>query len=449
MTTLSVIQKSQLEGVSRLDAEYYQLEYLALNTMLNSRKCSVLHDLTNFVKKGIFDISPERYTSFGIPLVRVQNIKNGAIAEGNLVYITPEDHDDEKKTELEGFDLVFSKVGTVGEIAFLNPKYPKWNFSQNVIGAKIKKEKISPAYLLFFLLSGIGRLQIKRAEMFQVQPKLELEDVRNLRIVRIKNEDLFDSYLDNFLATGNESKNFYSQAENLLLEELGLKNFLVEDDSSFIINLSDVKSAKRTDSDFFQPKYEALISHFKKSAKLLKDVASRSTAVVKIDSEAEYKYIEISDINTASGEITVNTVMGRDLPANAKMKIYGGELLISKVRPTRGAVAIVPESWTNDYVASGAFSIFKTESPKREYLQVVMRSIIGKLQLEKPTTGTSYPTVTDQDVENILIPVISKLTQQKIADLVKKSHEARKKSKELLEEAKRKVEEIIEKGGEN
>ena len=38
--------------------------------------------------------------------------------------------------------------------------------------------------------------------------------------------------------------------------------------------------------------------------------------------------------------------------------------------------------------------------------------------------------------------------QQKIADLVKKSHEARKKSKELLEEAKRKVEEMIEKGGE-
>lgn len=36
--------------------------------------------------------------------------------------------------------------------------------------------------------------------------------------------------------------------------------------------------------------------------------------------------------------------------------------------------------------------------------------------------------------------------QQKIADLVVKSHEARKKSKELLEEAKRKVEEMIESG---
>lgn len=36
-----------------------------------------------------------------------------------------------------------------------------------------------------------------------------------------------------------------------------------------------------------------------------------------------------------------------------------------------------------------------------------------------------------------------------MSDLVKKSNEARKKSKELFEEAKRKVEEMIEKGGKN
>lgn len=35
-------------------------------------------------------------------------------------------------------------------------------------------------------------------------------------------------------------------------------------------------------------------------------------------------------------------------------------------------------------------------------------------------------------------------TQQKIADLVRQSHAARKKAKELLEEAKRTVERLIE-----
>ncbi|MBI3103920.1 hypothetical protein HYZ05_03185 [Candidatus Daviesbacteria bacterium] len=40
----------------------------------------------------------------------------------------------------------------------------------------------------------------------------------------------------------------------------------------------------------------------------------------------------------------------------------------------------------------------------------------------------------------------NKIEQQKIAELVRKSHEARKTSKELLEEAKRKVEKMIENG---
>jgi len=42
-----------------------------------------------------------------------------------------------------------------------------------------------------------------------------------------------------------------------------------------------------------------------------------------------------------------------------------------------------------------------------------------------------------------LIPLLPKPTQARIANLVLKSHEAHKKSKELLEEAKQKVEKMI------
>jgi len=62
-----------------------------------------------------------------------------------------------------------------------------------------------------------------------------------------------------------------------------------------------------------------------------------------------------------SREISFNTVKGHELPANAKMRIDGGELIISKVRPTRGAVVIIPDSWNKNFIASGAFSIFEIE----------------------------------------------------------------------------------------
>ncbi|PIV38646.1 MAG: restriction endonuclease subunit S, partial [Candidatus Portnoybacteria bacterium CG02_land_8_20_14_3_00_45_8] len=49
-----------------------------------------------------------------------------------------------------------------------------------------------------------------------------------------------------------------------------------------------------------------------------------------------------------------------------------------------------------------------------------------------------------EQVKNILIPILPKLIQQKISGLIRRSHESRKKAKELLEEAKTRVEKLIE-----
>ena len=50
----------------------------------------------------------------------------------------------------------------------------------------------------------------------------------------------------------------------MLLKELGLKGFNPKEDLSYIVNLSDVKSAHRTDAEYFQPKYEKIIEKIKK-----------------------------------------------------------------------------------------------------------------------------------------------------------------------------------------
>ncbi len=84
----SIIKKSQLEGARRLDAEYYQPEYLALEGIFRQSKTEKIIDLTDFVKKGVFDLSPDNYTESGVPFVRVQNIKKGFLDEGNLVFIS-------------------------------------------------------------------------------------------------------------------------------------------------------------------------------------------------------------------------------------------------------------------------------------------------------------------------------------------------------------------------
>ena len=48
-----------------------------------------------------------------------------------------------------------------------------------------------------------------------------------------------------------------------------------------------------------------------------------------------------------------------------------------------------------------------------------------------------------EQIKKLHIPILPKPTQQKIADLVRQSHEARNKAKGLLEKAKREVEKLI------
>ena len=84
------------------------------------------------------------------------------------------------------------------------------------------------------------------------------------------------------------------------------------------------------------------------------------------------------------------------------------------------------------------------EDIESEYLALCINSIIDQMQTERDVGGSITHWKPEQ-IKGLKIPILSKSIRQKIADLVRKSHEARKKAKELLEQAKRKVEKLIEK----
>ena len=58
--------------------------------------------------------------------------------------------------------------------------------------------------------------------------------------------------------------------------------------------------------------------------------------------------------------------------------------------------------------------------------------------------GTSYPVIKDDDVLNMLLPLIDSDTQNKIAELVQKSFMLRKQSENLINMAVKSVEIAIE-----
>ena len=151
-----------------------------------------------------------------------------------------------------------------------------------------------------------------------------------------------------------------------------------------------------------------------------------------------YQYVEISCVRMSDGDIEPLKLYGSEIPPNAKIKLFKDDIIVSKVRPYRGAIGIID---SDDYVGSSAFTVLKYKgSINKEALITILR-IKPYLQLSlKFNTGTSYPTITDNDVLTLPIPLIPTGIQEEIKQKISEMYRAKSASKKLLDIARRSVE---------
>ena len=72
MIFCSIIQKSQLEGAHRLDAEYYQPVYLEIDNILTQIGYVTLDQISDLITDG--DHGNPEYVEDGIPYINSENI---------------------------------------------------------------------------------------------------------------------------------------------------------------------------------------------------------------------------------------------------------------------------------------------------------------------------------------------------------------------------------------
>lgn len=449
----SVVNFGQLQKGIRIDADYYLPEFLKTDGLLNDTTFSPLYEFCNFCKKGIFDISPDYYREKGVPLIRTSEIKDPLVNFTSTVYLDEDVHKIHKKTQLIAGDIVFTKIGAyIGDVAILPPKYPKYNFSQNVTGLSLKKERIESGFLLAYLLSKFGRNQILRVAMLSGQGKLELEDIRNLKIAKVS-QPLREN-IHKLVLTANQYKesslSFYAQAEQLLLSELGLLDWKPTHELAFTKYFSDTQKAERFDAEYFQPKYEEVVEAVKKcegkSDKLGNLVKIKEENFTPNDSE-RYKYIELANISS-NGEI--NSYMesdGNELPSRARRKVQKGDVIISSIEGSLESIALITENWTNALCSTGFF-VVNSEKINSETLLVLLKTKIGQMQLKRGCKGTILTAIGKEELSKIVLPTIDFKIQEQIKEKVVEMYAKKSLSKLLLEIAKRGVETAIEENDE-
>ena len=442
----SEILKSELEFSGRIDAEYYQKKYLAYQDIINRHDVLPLFKIADFLigpfgsaydTSSYVEQSDYRY-------IRGQDVKPFLLQDTSPRYMADSDFFRLKKYALSSNDILVSVVGTLGNACIIQNHEIPAIFSCK--STAIKSTGINPFYLLCYLNSKYGKSLLLRKERGAIQKGLNLYDLKTLDTPMFS--DLFSECIEMCVNRSfdciRQAKCNYRDATKQIEEIVGQEQELPEINCSTKTISESFSSTGRLDAEFYQEKYRAYetgilsaaqgYTYIKKEFLQIKEKWSRE-----LDA---YNYVEIGDIDVGAGTATFNAVNTSELPDNAKIMTKQGDLLVSTVRPNRGAVAILEDE---GLLVSGAFTVLRENGnyPK-EILQVLLRTSIYRDWLLRFNVGTSYPVIKDEDVLNMPIPLFEETVKQSIVSKVKEAASLRSQSEQLLEYAKQAVEMAIE-----
>ena len=452
MPQISYISIKDIKEARRYDAEYFKPEYLEIENKLNTLKHFYL--LKKEVVSGPFGstLTSEEYLKEGVYLIRVQDIKGRFFLETeNMICISEESNNKIKNSELGIGDLVVSKVGnTIGLIARIDETMKRANVSENNIGIKLKKyDEEMKYFILAFLNSKYGQNQILRRISGNAQPKLNVYNFTELKIPKFSQS--FQLQIEEIVKSAHQkqalSKQLYKEAEHLLLTELGLVNYEVKHKLWFTTTKKQIEEAHRYDSEYFQPKYAEIIERiesYEGGWDLVKNTINFKDKNYTPKEEQKYKYLALSNISSQGYIQDYQEEFGKDLPSRARRKINTNDLIISSIEGSLSSCALVEKEFDNAICSTGFF-VLNSEKINSETLLILFKSLVIQELLQRGSKGTILTAISKTELEYIKIPLIKPSIQKQIAEKIQESHKLRKESKELLEEAKRKVEEEIEK----
>jgi len=444
MAETTIIQKSKLPDGVRLDPEYYRPEYIKMESMLvacNSKKLKEISD--KVVSFGAYSLTNQvLYQDTGIPYLRCIDIKDGRINFANVLFIDKKTHNLLWKSEIHPSHVLLTMSGSVGNAAVASTKlsYPI-NSNQDIAKITLNKE-IDPYYFVVFLNSKYGKFQTTRSTVGSIQQHLFLWQIEELLIPVIDIQHEIADLAIKAENAINSSLQSFKEAILILENELGLRK--VQEQRNSTRNLSEVLSSKRIDAEFYQPHYYKIIDSLKKygSKKFSKIIALEDKNIIPELSKS-YKYIELSNISENGFIDDYMLEIGENLPSRARRVVKMNNVLISSIEGSLSSCALVTKEF-HDSLCSTGFYVITSEILNPETLLVLFKSMPFQHLLKRCCTGTILTAINRSALEDIEIPIIPTSVQNLIAKKVQESYMMRNEAKNLLENAKKRVEHFIE-----
>ncbi|HFP7650143.1 TPA: restriction endonuclease subunit S [Campylobacter coli] len=445
----------------RIDSEYFKKEYLENEAIIKIKDNYAF--LENFIVKMTGGATPlgADYPDKGIPFLRVQNIMQNYFNVEDIVYISQQDDEYLKRSRLKFNDVLLTITGiSYGKSAVVERDLVGANINQHSV--KIEVKNINPYFLSTFLNSKFGKLQSDKKITGVTRPALDYQSIKKFLIPIFPME--FQLEIQNLVKDSHkaleESKELYKKAEETLYLELGLdpKNPLQSlldsktnnPTNSPNISIHTLKESflktGRLDSEYYQSKYEDIekfIKSYPNGYDSFSNIINNKDTNFTPKNNENYSYIELANIGNNGNISEPISDLGKNLPTRARRIVSKGDVIISSIEGSLSSCALITQEFDKHLVSTGFF-VLNSKLLNGETLLVMFKSQIFQEYLKKFPSGAILCAINKEELSKILIPKIDSTTQEKIAKYIQESFNLRKKSKQLLDNAKNKVEEQIQ-----
>lgn len=445
---ISIIKSDELGSTTRIDSEHYQPLYLEQVNNITRLSYRRLSEVAIISDGNHFSIS-EKFSGAGIRYLRGQDLSDFFISDEDPIFIPENVYNSLRRSHMFVGDILVGIVGTIGTVGMVTDRHGK--LTGNCKLAIIRTSQMQPEFLAAFLDSKAGKNEIVRRIRGAVQMGLILPDLREIPVPLFSyeiREQIADLVRQSY-EKSKSSSTFYSQAEVLLLETFGIKNIDLSHEPCYEVSSVDTITANRIDAEYYQPKYEKIINKIKKHPykaigdmfRLVKGIEPGSSVYC----EEGKPFIRVSNLNKFEINNNNQQYLSDKIYSalESQYQPLKGEILLSK--DATPGIAYHLKDQKEGIISGGILRLQALSDIHKEYICLVVNSLVGQAQIERDSGGSVINHWKPAQVKNTLIPFLSAKVQDEIENLCIESFSARRQAKELLEEAKRKVEEMIEK----
>lgn len=367
-----------------------------------------------------------------------------------------------KEIQLKKWDVLICRTNWskefVGRSAIVMEDQEMW-FASYLFRLQ-PNEKINSETLLVYLNTIPWKQEILKYKMVSNQANFSPAKFNKIKIPNI-NTDIQQEVSEIVQTAYNKkqkSKQLYQEAEDLLLTELWLKGHTISHTLTFSTTKKAVDEAWRYDADYFQPKYDELIEKIENYKWGWEQLINLTTYInnwnqppysenwnIKFFSQKwiKDKWIDYSFLESTEEPMVESSFF--DEEKNKPSLVSKWDILYYSV-------------WANlwychtyladEKIAVWSFiNIIRTDTSKFDSVAmwVILNSMIWRMQADRDKSWVAQPYIYAKNLRKFKIPLINSQLQKEISDKIKESFKLRNESKELLEQAKKMVEDEIEK----